>query len=249
MWVIDSQKGALLGNYEIVDTDGNGLKEIVIHAGVYKNWFDSSSLEDTIVLKWDGKSYVVGKVTKEATPTNEPTFTPLPFSATCSNKVSALRYDSFNTGYVNDGIIQFLNQGGDPEQFKSYYNTTIQDINNDNASEIIIINPYYPAYIYLFSCQNGKYVEIKEIETELSNSISLLGIYDNNKNGFAEVFVKEISCFYDRCGSLRVIEWDGEKFTPKIKDTSGEGGIVSYSRIDEPTDAYLKDLDTLVSAN
>ncbi|PKN94463.1 MAG: hypothetical protein CVU44_05095 [Chloroflexi bacterium HGW-Chloroflexi-6] len=238
----NAQKGALVGNYEIVDTDGNGLKDVVIHAGVYNNFLDSSSLQDTIILKWNGKSYVIGDVSKEATSTPEPTFTPLPFSATCSNIVPALRYENFK-GYVYEAVAEYLNQGGDPKQLKSYYSTTIQDLNNDTVPEVLIINPDYPAYIYLFSCQNGKYVEIKEIETELSNSISLLGIYDNNKNGFAEVFVKEISCFSDRCGSLNVIEWNGKKFAQKIKEI-GRGGKVSFSTsMDEPSDAYLKDLD------
>ena len=240
----NAQKGALLGNYEIVDTDENGLKEIVIHAGVYKNWFDSSDLEDTIVLKWDGKSYVVGKVTKEATPTPEPTFTPLPFSATCSNKNPNLRYSNPQSERTESSILEYLNLGGEPEQLKSFFNTTIQDFNNDSVPEILTIDStsWIPS-IHLFSCDNGQYKDTKALYDDGSaNFISILAVKDNNKNGFAEIYIKSIGCLFNRCGTLSVVEWDGEKFAPKIKVVDS-AGTYNYIDMGDPVDVYLRDLD------
>ncbi|GEM_PF-1911632 len=244
----NARKGALVGNYEVLDTDSNGLQDVVIRAGVYQEPTSSSDLEDTIVLKWDGQSYVVGEVSREFTPTPEPTSTPLPFSATCSIKVPSLRYtppsDPSSTVHIQT-ITDFLNAGGQPENLKSYYKTTIQDLNNDSAPEILVIisQSSFPT-IYLFSCQNGKYTDTEFFANDgASNSINVLSLTDNNKNGFPEIFVKHIGCFNNRCGGLFVVEWDGKKFAQKIRDVGWDGEIVSYTRMSEPANAYLKDLD------
>lgn len=242
----NARKGALVGNYEVLDTDSNGLLDVVIRAGVYQEPTSSSDLEDTIVLMWNGTSYVVGEVSKEFTPTPEPTSTPLPFSATCSNKVPSLRYTPpSDPSYkaLIQAITDFLNAGGQPELLKSYYKTTIQDLNNDSALEILVIKSLI-AGIYLFSCQNGKYA-YTEVYAGFGggNSINILSLTDNNKNGLPEIFMKEIGCFNNRCGALSVVEWDGEKFAQIIKDTAWNGEVVSYATMHEPANAYLKDLD------
>jgi hypothetical protein len=242
----NAQKGALVGNFEIVDTDGNGLKDIVLRAGVYENYLSSSTLEDQMVLKWDGKAYSVGAVTKESTPTPEPTLTPLPFSAMCAYKVSGLRYQKpTDNGLIVPSILKYLNQGGEPEQFKAYFNATIKDLNNDTAPEIVLIDQHaFEPYILMFTCKDGKYVEAVEFPDELGTfQMSLLAVADNNKNGFPEVFVKNIGCFFLRCGNLYVVEWDGEKFSQILKDSS-YGQTLNYADMSNPRDAYLKDLDS-----
>jgi hypothetical protein len=256
----NAQKGALLGNYEIVDTDGNGLKEIIIHAGVYKNWFDSSSLEDTIILKWDGKSYAVGKVSKEATPTQIPTLSPDQFLADCSNINSNIRYtynETMNWDSLQQSILDFLNRGGKPELLKSYFPVMVEDLNNDKIPEILIIYnfAYVASRVNIYGCVNGKHETVftSEITGFTSHDSSILGsaidpgfegtvIQDINKNGLPEVFIKSLGCMFSRCGELNVIEWNGKEFAKILKDLDNTDKT-NIAEMFYPQKVFLRDLD------
>lgn len=248
-----AQKGRLLGNYEIVDTDGNGLKDVVIHAGVYQEWsflfaeqgVQVYNLQDTIVLRWDGTSYVVAQVEQQATPTPTPTFTPLPFSVDCSIKVSELRYlpDSVNTEGFAKSIEMFLNAGGLSERLRSYYSVTTQDLNADSVAELLVMREGWMPELALFSCQNGKYI-YTEVFTDAADYVDVMAIMDNNKNGFPEIFVKSISCIGGRCGSINVIEWDGKNFVGISRSVSSSG-VEDFPVVElhDPSEISLKDLD------
>lgn len=240
----NAQKGALLGNYEIVDTDGNGLKEVVIHAGVYQNWFASSDLEDTLVLKWDGQSYRVGEVSKEATPTPEPTFTPWPYSATCSNKAPQLKYQRQENQVLIKSIVNFLNAGGTQEELNRHFIVTSRDLNNDTAPEVVLIDWYLgDVSIYIFSCQDGKYMDTATFPNDtISSDITILAIADNNRNGFPELFIKDMGWGFIPYGYLDIVEWDGAKFTHRISETPGTG-YGNYAEINSFVDVAIKDLD------
>lgn len=241
----NAQKGALVGNYEIVDTDGNGLKDVVIHAGVYNNFLDSSSLQDTIILKWNGKSYVVGGIAKEATPTPTASLTPLPFSATCSNKVPQLKYRRPENQSLIRSILEFLNNGGPQEELNRHFIVTGRDLNNDSALEIVLIDWYLgDANIYLFSCQDGVYVDTGIFpDDSISSDITILAIVDNNHNDFPEVFIKEMGWGFIPYGYLDIVEWDGTKFTHRIRETSFSTEPENYASINSFVSIALKDLD------
>ncbi len=240
----NAKKGAFEGNWEIVD-GGDGPKRIVIRAGVVDNYEFSSDLERSLTLEWDGDSYVVAKFVMENTPTPLPTSTPLPFSATCANRVPELRFQKPDSK-ADKAILDYLNAGGNPEQLKGFYNATIQDLNKDTAPEIILIdsNGFEP-YIMMFTCRDGKYGRAVDFPDDVGTfQMSLLAVKDNNKNGFPEVFVKDIGCFNLRCGALYVVEWNGSDFIQRIKNFEFfSGQTMDYTRMDEPQDVYLKDLD------
>ncbi len=237
----NAEKGAFEGNWEIQGV-GNGPKRIVFRAGVFDNYISTSDLEKSLILMWNSDAYVVAKVLIEDTPTPLPTSTPLPFSATCANRAPELRFqkpDDFN-GRADQAVLDFLNAGGNPEQLKGFYRATIQDLNNDTAPEVILIdfNPV-ETYIMMFTCRNGKYGEVTFPDEIGTFEMNIMAVKDNNKNGFPEVFVKDIGCLAVRCGALYVVEWDGNKFVQRINDPGYRG----YAPMDEPQDAYLSDVD------
>jgi len=242
----NAEKGAFEGNWEI-QAVGDGHKRIVFRAGVFDNYIASSELEQSLTLKWNGDSYVVGKLVTENTPTPLPTSTPLPFSATCSIKAPELQFQyPQDSTRLKHAILEYLNAGGMPERLGGmYYHVTVKDLNNDTAPEVILVDFNFPDFV-LLSCQNGKYIEAvksrinKDFVTSL---IDILTITDNNKNGFPEVFIEGIGCVWHRCGGLYVVEWDGTKFVQKIKDVDAYGEIADYADMSDPQDAYLKDLD------
>lgn len=242
----NAEKGTLEGNWEIVDADGNGLSDIVFRAGVYQGAIVSSTLEESIILTWDGEAYTVAKALKESPPTATPTSTPLPFSATCSIKVPELHFQKPENTRLDKAILDYLNAGGMPEKIKGMkYGVTIEDLNNDTAPEVIMYEYGFPEFT-MFTCQNGKYkkAETRSIQGDfVASYMEILAIKDNNKNGYPEVFVKGIGCFTDRCGGLYVIEWDGEQFAQKIKDVDSSGETTDYTRMSEPDQAYLTDFD------
>jgi hypothetical protein len=225
---------------------GGGPKRIVIRAGVFDNYIASSELEQSLVLKWNGNSYIVGKFVTENTPTPLPTSTPIPFSATCANRAPELRFQKPETfANLEKDLLDYLNAGGTPEQLKHSYSTTIEDLNNDGGPEIILIEPNeFEPRIMMFTCLNGKYERAINFPNDIATFQSnIMAIKDNNENGFPEVFVKEIGCLNLRCGALYAVEWDGDHFAEKISDTDSLGGSLNYTMMNEPSNAYLKDLD------
>ena len=82
----NDQKGAINGNWQLVDIDDDGLKEIAIKAGVTSKFIFNAEGEEQIILKSTGGDYQVASFSTEFTPTPKPTYTPLPFSATCNYK-------------------------------------------------------------------------------------------------------------------------------------------------------------------
>jgi tetratricopeptide (TPR) repeat protein len=244
-----AQKGLLSGNYDAIDTDANGLKDIVIRAGIVKNSTSTNNVEDVIVLKWDGSAYSIGEVVKEntATPTPTltltPTYTPLPFSVDCSIKVQELNYlpDSANTEGFAKSIEIFLNAGGLPEKLRSYYSVTIKDLNADSVAEILVKKEGWASDLALFYCKNGKYADAGAFYFDFGATADVMAIVDNNKNGFVEIFFKSIGCFMGRCGYLNVVEWDGERFASKVKDP--EFPEYPWVELNDPDEIALKDLD------
>lgn len=214
----NAEKGAFEKNWEI-QTVGDGPKRIAIRAGVFDNLIAPSDLEQSLILKWNGDSYVVAKLLTEDTPTPLPTSTPLPFSATCSIKVPELRFQKPKDIRLDEAILDYLNAGGMPERLDNMkFGVTIKDLNNDTAPEIILHEYGSPAF-FMFTCQNGKYQEAttRPIAASLMN---IIAIKDNNKNGFPEVFIETIDCVAWRCGGLYVIEWDGENYTAQLVEYS-----------------------------
>lgn len=143
-------------------------------------------------------------------------------------------------------IESFLNAGGDPKQLAQYYESVIKDLNADTVPEILVQSGSLFKRLLLFSCTNGEYKEqlIREDETDigLAEQIKIMAIDDLNKNGAPELIYKTLTCLWLRCGELFVIEWDGEKFLPIIKDNK-YGETVDYADMSDPQDAYLEDLD------
>ena len=251
----NAEKGRINGNWGVLDVDGDGLKEIVIKAGVYDSFVWSSGLEQQIVLAWRGAAYVVSTDITESTPTPTPTFTPLPFSAACEYKVSSVRYKlPEDRRDYQQSIEDFLNAGGSPEQLKAFFTTTIQDLTNDGLPDVLLYsdagNLVRDPSIYVFTCVNGKYQEKLGIDSPTKRfgigtfQIGVMAIKDNNKNGVPEIFIKDIGCFSFRCGALYVAEWDGNEFKGLIKQKSLYGNdTVDFSEMGEPSDQYLKDMD------
>lgn len=240
----NDQKGAINGNWQLVDIDNDGLKEIAIKAGVTSKFVFNADLEEQIILKSTGADYQVASFSKEFTPTPKPTYTPLPFSARCDYKAPDVQLDtSWGDGSPVPVVEHFLNLGGDPQDLRKYFDITIKDLNNDGVDEIIVIKNLPMSSIYIFSCINGAYKSsLEDSDFYPVNSIKILSTDDINKDGLPEIVLRDLSCFMSGCAYLSIAEWDGTKFATLIKDGSGTT-TENYAEIFYYKDAYLKDID------
>ena len=238
----NDQKGAINGNWQLVDIDNDGLKEIAIKAGVTSKFIFNADLEEQIILKSTGGDYQVASFSKEFTPTPKPTHTPLPFSATCDYKAPDVHYqypEPFDFDLIEDSVTKFLDAGGDPHELSKYYSITIKDLTNDGVPEIVAITNFEISSVYIFSCVDGAYKNtIDETLEQAVNNVKVLSTDDLNKNGIPEITLRGSNCFLNHCGYLFVGEWNGNKFVGLIK---GEDG--NYIDLAFPQDVYLKDLD------
>jgi tetratricopeptide (TPR) repeat protein len=176
-----------------------------------------------------------------------PTVTPLPFSENCSIKVPGLQFQKPNNPLdMDSAILDYLNAGGVPEKLDALtYDVTIRELNNDDAPEIIFYDYRFPDFV-MFTCDNGKYKEAitRQVYVDLVASfVDILAITDNNKNGFPEVFIEGIGCIYWSCGGLYVVEWDGEEFVHRVKESDSSGSNSNYAEMTYRSASYLKDLD------
>lgn len=176
------------------------------------------------------------------------TLTPPPTPKSCPNINAELTYkipdDPYNVIRMQS-ISDFLNVGGDPVKLKPYFETVIEDINNDSIPEVLAFEPntiYVP--VYLFTCINGSYEEnFGHYDTVATENIEIMTISDLNRNGFPEIVVKEIGCFGLRCGAVFIVEWDGEKFAHIIKGDSYIDRQLDYANLHDPYEVSLKDID------
>jgi len=160
-----------------------------------------------------------------------------------------LAYTSPKDGYYQihvQAVENFFNAGGDPQKLAQYYDIDIQELNKDNTPEIILQFRSMFKTLMLYSCIKGEYKEqlIREEEGDvgLAERIEILAIDDLNQNDIPELVYKTSTCIWARCGSLFIVEWDGEKFARLIKDERWNE-IVDYADMDDPKDVYLRDLD------
>ncbi len=240
----NDQKGAINGNWQLVDIDNDGLKEIAIKAGVTSKFIFNADLEEQIILKSTGGDYQVASFSTEFTPTPKPTYTPLPFSATCNYKAPDVQLDtSWGDGSPVPAIEAFLNHGGNPQDLSKHFDITIKDLNNDGVPEIVVINNISMSSIYIFSCINGTYKSsLEDSDFYPVNSIEILSTADINKDGLPEIVLRDLSCFMNGCAYLSIIEWDGTKFAGLIMDGNGSDAE-NYAEMIYYKDAYLKDID------
>ena len=240
----NDQKGAINGNWQLVDIDNDGLKEIAIKAGVTSKFIFNRDLEEQIILKSVGGDYQVESFSKEFTPTPKPTYTPLPFSAICDYKAPDVQLaTSWGDGSPVSAIEDFLNHGGNPQDLSKHFDITIKDLNNDGVAEILAIqqDPVF-ASIYMFSCINGAYKSSLDFINEPVNMIETLSTNDLNKNGLPEITIRSFGCFMKGCVELFIAEWDGTKFASLLRDGDGKDAQ-NYAEIYYYKDAYLKDID------
>lgn len=182
--------------------------------------------------------------TATSTLTPFPTLTPTPKPCPTMDEASA--YTSPEDGNYKDliqSIENFFNAGGDPQKLAQYYYVNIEELNNDNTPEILLESRSLFKHLLLFSCIEGEYKEqFREDDIGLAEQIVILAIDDLNQNDIPEMVVKTSTCIWGRCGSLFVVEWDGEKYARLINDEKW-GEMVDYALMDDPKEAYLKDLD------
>lgn len=189
-------------------------------------------------------SLPVASPTATSTLTPLPTITPTPKA--CPQIDANFIYTPPEDGDYELAIQNFLNDGGDPELLAQHNFVDIEDLNGDNVPEILV-QPYSIfKRLLLFSCINGEYREYlfsdEDRDVGLAERIEILAIDDLNQNGVPEVVFKTLTCIWGRCGSLFIVEWDGEQYTRLIKDEK-RGEIVGYASMDDPKEAYLKDFD------
>jgi hypothetical protein len=182
--------------------------------------------------------------TPSPTLTSLPTFTPT--LKACPQIDANLIYVPPEGRDYELSIQNFLNAGGDPKLLAQHNIVTIEELNADDVPEILV-QPYTIfKSLLLFSCSDGEYREqlFRDDNSDigLAEHIVILAIDDLNQNGVPEVVFKTITCLWGRCGSLFIVEWDGEKFARLTKDESWDE-IVDYAEMDDPKDVYLKDLD------
>jgi tetratricopeptide (TPR) repeat protein len=142
--------------------------------------------------------------------------------------------------------VDFLNAGGISDELKSHFKLTSQDLNNDTAPEILLTdqNIFANARMYLFACQNGKYVDTAIFPNDyISFDITILSIADNNRNSFPEVFIKEMGNGFIPHGFLDIVEWDGVKFIHRIKESSYPPKIENYPEITSFVNVAIRDVD------
>lgn len=248
----EAAQGAINGNWELVDIDKDGLKEIAIKAGENVSFFFdpfliTNDLEEQIILKSNGAGYEIASYTVESTSTPRPTSTPLPFSATCDYKTPGLQYQRPNDPdikTIEESVTDFLNAGGNPKELNSHFTTTVKDLNSDGIPEITIIshNAYFSS-MFIFSCIHGKYKSSLDSSFEQAvTSIQILSTDDLNKNGLPEIVTRTITCFLNRCGNIFVAEWDGEQFSGLIRE-SGKKDAYHFADMSFHQNSYIKDLD------
>jgi hypothetical protein len=183
-----------------------------------------------------------------ATSDPSPTYTALPSNNECPKINTELVFDfpdisdprNFEEIYT-----EFLNAGGDPHQLTDV-GAEIKDLTNDGILEVILWDGPSSATLLIFMCSNGEYEESTTRPNESYNFVySILGIEDNNQNGYIEIIVFYPGCMGFRCGSIDIVEWDGKNFAHLITDTIGyDGSAVNFASINDPSEPpYLEDLD------
>lgn len=187
-----------------------------------------------------------------STPTSSltvtPTLTPLPTPKACPSISADLTYklpDDPSNVIAMQSISDFLNMGGDPIKLKPYFETVIDDMNNDSIPEVLAfqLDMIYES-VYLFACINGKYEErFGHYDTVATEQIEIMTVSDLNRNGVPEIVVKEIGCFGLRCGAVFIVEWDGKKFTHLVKGDYFTDRPLDYADLADPYEIYLKDID------
>lgn len=242
----EASQDMINGNWEVIDIDQDGLKEIAIKAGEDVTFFldpflaSYNDLEEQIILKSNGAGYEVASYTVESTPTTPPTSTPLPFSEKCDYNTPNLKYQS--TDDSEESVANFLNAGGEPTELNSNFNTTIKDLNSDGIPEITVISRGYFSSMFLFSCINGVYENSLDPSFEqVVSSIQILSTDDLNKNGLPEIATRTLTCFLNSCGNMFIAEWDGKQFSALIKDP--KDAAVHFAEMSFYQDSYIKDLD------
>jgi len=192
-------------------------------------------------------SIPVASLTPTLTLTPLPTITPTPKS--CPTIDNGLAYMSPEEEYYQtrfQALENFFNAGGDPQKLAQYYDIDIQELNKDNTPEIILRSRSTFKTLMLYSCIKGEYKEQlirkEEGDVGLAERIEILAFDDLNQNDIPELVYKSSTCIWARCGSLFVVEWNGEKFVRLIKDERWNE-IVGYADMYNPKDIYLKDLD------
>jgi len=241
-----AEKGQIEGNWETIDIDGDGRKEIIIKAGVDVKFLYAPDLEEQLILSSNGADYKVTSYTTELPPTPVPTYTALPFSPTCDYHVPDLINDSRWSGKGTEAFVEsFLNAGGDPEKLRSMLGTLlIQDLNQDGLKDILFSNL---GVIYLFSCVEGKYRQLTLPLDQKKFDLMLMRIQDINQNGIPDIIVKDDNyCFgleNPECGAIYVLEWAGSNgFRNLVKDEY-EGSEFDYVATRYRQEVSLKDID------
>lgn len=183
-----------------------------------------------------------------ATSINIPTPNLTPTSKSCPSINTELVFklpDNPSNTIQLQSVLDYLNMGGDPQGLNIYFETMIEDINNDSYPEILAFQPnnlFEP--FYLFTCINGEFKEqFAHYDTVGTDYIEVMSVSDLNKNGFPEVVVKEIGCFGLRCCAVFIVEWNGEKFTHLIKGDYFIDRQLDYADLSDPYEINLRDID------
>lgn len=174
--------------------------------------------------------------------TPNPTPTPKPCPSINTELIYTLPDNPSNT-VVLQSIIDFLNMGGDPENLKPYFETMIEDLNNDSYPEILVFQNSLFKQFYLFTCFNGDFKEQFGHYDTVTENIEIMSVSDLNKNGFPEVVVKEIGCFGLRCGAVFIVEWNGKKFTHLVNGDHFIDRQLDYADLSDPNEINLHDID------
>jgi hypothetical protein len=127
-------------------------------------------------------------------------------------------------GPYSDATLIYLKSGGTLDKLESRKWGVIIDLTGDGLKEVAFAE-YGKLYIY--GCEEGRFTILTKIEGT-QNTPSLDYIVDLNKNGIPELLFSN----YERRAfrSIQVIEWNGSKFKPLIKNefVNSSGNLFSF---------------------
>ncbi|MCC6299518.1 MAG: hypothetical protein IT314_09475 [Anaerolineales bacterium] len=143
----------------------------------------------------------------------------------------------------SDKVLEFLNDGGDGQLLLARLNQTyprgdyrggydFKDLTGDQIPEFLFIGLQFEATPIVFSCKNGKFMEIGRLSGDRPNHEYGIIVEDLNEDGIAEVIV--VGAFRGSFShyTIYLYKWNGQNFEIMTK--------VSISAMRE---LLLEDLD------
>ena len=124
-----------------------------------------------------------------------------------------------------DEVLAYLNAGGSITEVRRALGELqwgteliLQDLTNDGIDEIVL----YVVPIYVFGCRDGQYVELMQVQPEVSDPyFGNVKIYtqDLNLNGVSDLlYQSEYSGSRNSTLNIEVYEWNGEDFETLIPE-------------------------------